>query len=303
MRLNRKSNMLAAGTTAVIAAAFLSACGTQQNDNSSDLKIVGGTDVPSSQQDARLWSTVALTTDIVRPSAPDQPPLIDQNHSFCTGTIVNARTIVTAAHCLQGFDPETRQKLPGYILPEVKDFVIFFGNKVDRNGSWIRAAKVVPHPDWDPNQTLSPSPNAAPNDIGVIVLSADIPASAKPVAIADQNLNLPANQDTFLAGFGVTRSRNDNDTGTLRQVTTPLTKAENNLKRFTVGQFFRGACAGDSGGPAYIKVNGEFQVAGATSTGAELAGNCLGLVNNYTDVRFYKGWIESVSQAETGLAL
>lgn len=303
MRLNSKQNMLAGGSVAIIAAAFLSACGTQQTDNASDLSIVGGTEVPASQQDARLWSTVALTTDIVRPSAPDQPPLIDQNHSFCTGTIVNARTIVTAAHCLQGFDPESRQKLPGYILPEVSDFVVYFGTKVARAGSWVRAAKVVPHPDWDPNQTLSPTPSSAPNDIGVIVLSEDIPNSHRPVAIADSSVNLTQNQETFLAGFGVTRNRNTNDTGILRQVTTPLTKAEGNIKRFTVGQFFRGACAGDSGGPAYIKVNGELQVAGATSTGAELAGNCLGLMNNYTDVRYYKGWIESVSQVEAGLSL
>lgn len=303
MRIQNRSALVGA-TTAALMAMLLTACGMQEDQHlptTSNLSIIGGTDVPATQQDARFWSTVALTTDFARSS--DQPSTLDQGHSFCTGTIVNARTIVTAAHCLQQFDAQTRRKLPDLILPQQTDFLIYFGTNVARTGTWIRAQKIIPHPDWDPNQTLTPNPTSAPHDIGVVILSADIPNSHRSVKIADSSIQLSNGQETFLAGYGVTRNRNQNDTGTLRQVTTPISASDANSKRFTVGEFFRGACAGDSGGPAYIKVNGELQVAGATSTGAELAGNCLGLMNNYTDVRFYKNWIESVSLSETGLSL
>jgi secreted trypsin-like serine protease len=101
----------------------------------------------------------------------------------------------------------------------------------------------------------------------------------------------------------VTLNRAQNDTGILRQVTTALTSEDSRIRRFTVGQFFRGACAGDSGGPAYVQINGDHQLAGATSTGAEFLGTCLGLINNYTDVRYYKDWISSISVEETGLSL
>lgn len=292
-----------AGATLLLSAAINTGCGQSTGIQTSDPKIVGGSEVPDSQQDAIMWSTVALTTDSARPDSPDTSTLIDKAQSFCTGTIINKRTIVTAAHCLQQFDPDTRQTLPDLVLDGDDKFVIYFGNKVNRSGRWVRAKKVIPHPEWSPSETLSPAPANAANDIGIVILSGDIPDTHRPVTIADHATRLDPAKEVYLAGFGVTLNRAQNDTGILRTVATALSNEEGNIKRFTVGQFFRGACAGDSGGPAYVNVNGDLQLAGATSTGAEFLGTCLGLINNYTDVRYYKDWIESVSVEETGLPL
>lgn len=91
---------------ASVAAVILVGCGTQPETRVSQTKIVGGTAIEDGQNDQRRLSTVALTTDAARGGEP----LMAAGKSFCTGTIIDRRTIVTAAHCTQKFDPETQQK-------------------------------------------------------------------------------------------------------------------------------------------------------------------------------------------------
>jgi secreted trypsin-like serine protease len=263
-------------------------CG-QPPVSSSETKIVGGEEVPTSQNDLRALATVALTTEI---GPADTASPLDAGHSFCSGTIISERVILTAAHCVQKFDPETREKLDEFHFENESDFLVHFGVQVARGGDWIRAERIVPHPDWSPAETLTPSPSRAPDDIAVIVLSESIPGSATVAELAPSTASL-SDLSAHLVGFGVSKSRDENDTGTMRQVSVPVSGESNSAKRFTVGELFRGACAGDSGGPAYFEIDGRLQVAGATSTGAELFGMCLGMGNNYTDARFYGDWIEA----------
>lgn len=277
---------------------LFTACGAPSTTglSDSDPQIVGGKMVPADQNDPRRWSTVALTTDY-RKSA-DRPSLVESGRSFCTGTILSENVILTAAHCVVPFDPATKTKKAGFNLPKETDFLVHFGNRVTHSGTWIRAAKVLPHKEWDPAQTLNPKPTKPANDIALIVLSQPIPAGYKPVGLIPNNHVILKKEKVHLAGFGVSKSRKDNDTGVLRQVAVALKSSDSALARFTVGNFLHGACAGDSGGPAYYQDSaGRWWVWGVTSTGAELFGRCLGLINNYTDARYYKSWISETLRA------
>lgn len=277
-----------------IAAALMTltvACGSPTGPTSQP-SIIGGSEVPDEQQDARRWSTVALTTDLSMKEG--QAPVLDAGHSFCSGTVIGERLILTAAHCIQKFDPKTRSKLPDNNLPKDSDFIVHFDTKVQKDGTWLRASKAIAHPDWDPNLTLSPNPKQAPHDIGLLVLADAIPSSARIAAIGDAGADLGDKID--LAGFGVSKSRNNNDTGILRQVRTSIKNVDGKANRIMVGAFGKGACGGDSGGPAYAMQDGQYVVVGATSTGAELFGRCLGLANYYTDVRPYRTWIEETAK-------
>jgi secreted trypsin-like serine protease len=170
-------------------------------------------------------------------------------------------------------------------------------------GEWLRAVNVIAHPEWNPALTLQAGGGLPAHDIGLVILEKDVPAPYTPVAIADESLSVQVSLPVTIVGYGVTRSRRNNNTGTLRQVTVPLKKIDTHAQLLGVGAFMRGACAGDSGGPMYIRgEDKKWSVIGVTSAGTEIFQNCIGLDNTFTDARAYKKWIES-SLAENGLAI
>ncbi|NBW83378.1 hypothetical protein EBR21_16640, partial [bacterium] len=201
--------------------AFLAHCGNHPDEiksGDSKLDIVGGSAVDSRISDARRLSTVALTTDRLNAQRSGVRHLLGQGHSFCTATIVAPRALMTAAHCIQEFDPRTNAKTSAFILPSTSDFIAFFGTKVSVDGKWLRAREVIPHSEWDPGLTLRGASDRPPHDIGLVILESDVPGEYKPVAIADRSMPLRESHPVTLVGFGVTRTRRNNNTGTLREV-------------------------------------------------------------------------------------
>lgn len=297
----RNGSLLTLGVSALILS-----CGRNNRipeSLDSKIDIVGGKVVDSAVNDERRLSTVALTTDHKDSQRRQASPLLAQGHSFCSASIISRRALMTAAHCIQEFNPQTKAKGTSYILPATTDFIAFFGTKVSSDGTWLRAAKVVPHPDWSPQLTLQGNSQSPAHDIGLVILEKDIPAGYKPALIADENLSLKENKPVTLVGFGVTQSRNNNNTGLLRAVQLPLKTIDSKGQLLGVGAFMKGACAGDSGGPMYTQdEQGRWYVIGVTSVGIELLQNCIGLSNSYTDARAHKKWIQSVLQSQ-GLKL
>ncbi len=286
-------------TAAAISSLILVACGEngKVEDIHSQVNIVGGRAIPEDVSDARRVSTVALTTDHRSVRRPSSTPLFDSSRSFCSATVISKKALLTAAHCIQDFDPQTKLKGDSWILPTARDFIASFGIKVGKQGAWIRAKKVVPHPEWDPLQTLSGNPNRAPHDIGIVILEDEIPSNYQPVEVASENFELKEKQQVTLVGFGVTLSRRNNNTGLLREVQLPLQGVDKKSQTLNVGSWMKGACAGDSGGPMYTQdANGKWLVVGVTSAGIEIFQTCIGLDNSYTDARAHKNWIRSVLQ-------
>jgi Trypsin len=291
-------------------------------------QIVGGFEVTDKTSFGPLLSsTVAIST----------PSLLLSGKSFCSGTLIGTKTILTAAHCLS--DDQGRQVNT--------KLLVFFGPRVEdggANGKSVFAREVTArriHPEYNHQLTVSPARRStSANDLALLTFSGEIPKGYAPAKLATNEQAI--SQDIVLAGFGTTgtlmrgadgrlaRGQDGapaslSDTGLLRAVKVVL------AAEFGAGKVFfvnspdgrpRGACPGDSGGPAYYQVppnkgtgsstNGQqWVLGGALSTGLEGIGdvdgdgtadtNCVGQ-NFYTDIRGYNTWIKSTMAALGDLA-
>ncbi|MEY2988834.1 MAG: hypothetical protein RJB13_2355 [Pseudomonadota bacterium] len=278
---------------------IINGCGESPNTNNRDSKvhIVGGKAIQAHIDDERAFSTVALTTDHRSTLQRGSKTLFDSGKSFCTATIISDSALLTAAHCLADYDQRSLNKSGKLILPSSHDFIASFGNQVSGSEQWIRAKEVIPHPDWQPHLTLSSDPSSAPRDIGIVILERPIPKGYFPAKVGSHDLDVSEKQIVHLVGFGVTWSRRSNNTGVLREVEVPIKKVSQKSETIVVSTWLKGACAGDSGGPMYVRSNdGLWSVVGVTSAGVEILQTCVGLNNSFTDVRANRNWIRQVLQ-------
>jgi secreted trypsin-like serine protease len=196
----------------------------------------------------------------------------------CTGTLIAPNVVVTAGHCHGACT--TR---------------VFVGNDVTepQAGVEIKVAQSVRHPDFNA-ETLE-------NDLTVLILAGD--ANVKPRALAEDGM-LEAASSVRLAGFGNSDVWSSGGFGLRRMVDVPL--ASNDPKyganveyEFVAGAPFldRDSCNGDSGGPAYVKADGEWYLAGATSRATASTVRQCGDGGIYVQIRAFEDWIRSVAGA------
>ena len=336
---------------------------SQDQLNSENQQFIrGGKEVKEEQKDFRNWSTIALTTDMemvpVSKGSEEKVSPLSLGKSFCSGTLVHKRVVVTAAHCVRKMDRKTGKFTNEYSF-EPENFIVSFDNKVSEDGNWVRAEAVYAANRWNSKTTTTPTPKKPPHDIAVIILEDEAPSDvARPIPIADKKYKIKKGQTIYAVGYGVSSSRNKNDTGILRQVKTPVRVVDDIAWRISakgatdfgdqerqeeeeginegdnydegddigndssssggnegvdeaegeaggsggifgqiLGELFGGfgICGGDSGGPAYMLVNGKLRLFGAASIGLDLMGmKCLGH-GTYTDVRYYKTWIHKLA--------
>ena len=246
-------------------AAGLTACGASR-PSVSDLKIVGGAKVAAT--DVIVKSTVALVSP--------------QGDQFCTGSLIAAKYVVTASHCLDD-------------LPWSQFYVAF--GPTAKPGSFtasrLRSAiKAQMNEAYDREQMNADEASAPPNDIGLVTLSAVAPAGYAPIAMMGANDELRVGETLTLAGFGVTRATAQTS-GILYKVNTDLTKVDDVAHEIHFGGHRgKSACMGDSGGPAFVTRNNKLVLVGITSRGSSICDED----GIYTDVRYQLRWIANAER-------
>jgi hypothetical protein len=222
-------------------------CGPEDKTPKSEVLVTGGRKVGVSSDLPTRVSTVALTNY----------RLADGGRSFCTGTLIHPLVVLTAAHCVTN--------LSGEILPLAH---VAFGNQVSANPLLLnKMVAVAVHRGWKGDLSDDGEPA---HDLALVRMSATF-KGAEPIEILDKDRWLP--KKILIAGYGVSKGRMEDDSGLLRATYMKIININPHQMIMTAvgypregyallptgfGDFKRkrvrsGACAGDSGGPAYYK--------------------------------------------------
>ncbi len=232
---------------------------------------------------ANYPSTVALTDPTGEP--------------FCSGTLVSPTLVVTAAHCLQDWWGNTTA---------TTDVRVVYGYETPSSAPSSerrKVAQLVPHPQYDANPPTDADGLAHSNDIGAVVLQQPIDGGVvAPILAADQvDTELTPGRDVDIAGYGI-YNYNQQKGGTLYEGITPHV-------RHIQWEMLAGqpgepdTCNGDSGGPAYLVVNGALYLTGITSRAWAKSTNACGDGGIYTIASQYVDWLTSVGGELDGGAL
>jgi len=204
--------------------------------------------------DSQVHSIINGTTDNDDPAvvlvAAQMPG--SQSGSLCTGEIIAPHVVLTAAHCVS----------PATVGAGAK-FVVFTGTVLDMTAP-LTAFLPVLETHFDPQVDLNNI--TAGHDVGVVILKS-------PTTIAPLPYNrtpLPQSmvgQAARLVGYGITTASDSNGmtAGTRRQAPTKLDSFDALLLNFKDLQ--HNNCEGDSGGPAFMTMDGQERIVGVTSYG------------------------------------
>lgn len=196
------------------------------------------------------------------------------NSLHCTGTIIGKRTILTAAHCVSGYETQ------------VKNMVFKLGSNLF--DSKFEAAKIASF-DFpkDSSSGYFFNPITLEDDIALLYTSSDLPVTPVKMHNGFPSWANIAQNGTVLTFVGFGYDVIDSDKvgqGIKREASWPINSVENRRVSFKVKG--KNTCKGDSGGPAFLIESGEIMQVAVTSGGDATCESGF-----ETRIDAFKGWL------------
>jgi secreted trypsin-like serine protease len=260
--------------------------------------VVGGTTVQAGDPIASSTVLIVGESEIINPKTGK--PTIDPKTKqpalgtyICSGSIISQDMVVSAAHCVA--EDISYPTDPSKIVVIFATTLPMSGPKqIDSSSPSIHKISGYKYdPQWTGTQTSLNGPDA--HDLSVIKFEGGLPAGYKPATLLDSRTQLVQGEKVTIAGYGITSSKDQTgaSAGTLRTVQLVLGGAYGKTEEQVKDTRTKGSCNGDSGGPAFVTVNGQLYLWGATSRGAQ---SCA-TETIYTDIRNFSDFISSSEQA------
>ncbi len=226
--------------------------------------IIGGQEVDV------LDPIQAATVGIFEPS-PD-----GHSGSLCSGTLVRKNMVLTAAHCIHSRGPKP---------------TVIFGPELHSPTVIQRPAEAVAvNPKWSTHAGVGMDQG----DIALVKFSGGTPRGYSKVSTARSDADIPTGSQVTLAGYGISDAHAKTGAGRLRKADVQILHNRPGKSEMILDQSHgRGACHGDSGGPAFISKRGKIILAGVTNRGypGRSPDDC-GHQVVYTKVPAYRSWIQ-----------
>jgi secreted trypsin-like serine protease len=202
-----------------------------------------------------------------------------KNGSLCTASIISDSLLVSAAHC---------------VLSPASELRVIFGTDIRATTRIIRpVVSYVTNPSWATNSEADKNTG----DIAVIRFSGGLPEGFHAATLLADRSVLAANTTVLLAGYGISDGANRTGSGILRDVETTVLDPNFSETEVLLDQSKgKGACHGDSGGPAYVKVGDTWMLWGVTNRGVNDPKNDCSVSGSYASVVAYQTWITQTEQ-------
>jgi len=234
-------------------------------------------------------SRVIAGKNAKRGSWPWQVLLLKDNEPFCGGSIVHARWIVTASHCIDKLVSQ-----PYRITVRVGEYNIDVNEGSERV---LGVQSVFMHAGY----------YRLANDIAMLKLASPILFNSYVQPICLPSKDVAVGTKCYITGWGKTNP-NGGVHPILQQVALPVVSnslcASKNTKVTNVrldsgmlcagdgGATLKGGCQGDSGGPFVCEVGGRWELHGAVSHGADSCSS-KEAYTVFARITQYLGWIKN----------
>ncbi|MCA9520402.1 MAG: trypsin-like serine protease [Myxococcales bacterium] len=232
---------------ALINGAILDASASAASWGRVELPIIGG----SLASDDQLFATIAIVTR-------------GNSQLLCTATLIAKRVVLTAAHCFYG--DSVRDPVETVDSVEIVAGSAVLGGAP--SSQHYRIETIIGHPQYGGQLDDGDDGLGNDSDIALVILRTEV-TDVEPVYVLPPSLEgrvFVKNQLFSVSGFGTTDALAESDVGTLYIADTPLAK-QTDYEFVLGGNGQPDTCPGDSGGPAYVVVDGTRFVAGVTSRG------------------------------------